>query len=113
MSTFSRSAALSLCLLIPLPLIAAEAAVTKVLFENERVRAYEVVFAPGAEARNIERPFRVLRALVDGRLERRTEDGRIEVEEWKAGEVRAIGPDKAATRNAGEGEFRLYIVQVK
>jgi hypothetical protein len=92
---------------------AAEPAVSTVLYEDEKVRAYEVRFAPGAEARNIVRPFRVVRALVDGTLERKTADGKIEIEHWSRGQVRVFQQDQVATRNVGERELTLYIVQIK
>ncbi|HVF16794.1 MAG TPA: hypothetical protein VNA21_07770 [Steroidobacteraceae bacterium] len=84
-----------------------------VLYEDAKVRAYEVRFSPGAEARNIKRPYRVVRALVDGTLERTTSDGEVEVEHWRSGQVRVFQEDQVATRNVGEKDFVLYIVQVK
>jgi hypothetical protein len=92
---------------------AAEPAVSTVLYEDEKVRAYEVRFSPGAEARNIVRPLRVVRALADGTLERKTPDGKIEIEHWRSGQVRVFQQDQVATRNVGGRELTLYIVQVR
>jgi predicted RNA-binding protein YlqC (UPF0109 family) len=88
-------------------------AVTVDLFEDERVRAYEVTFAPGAEARTIARPYRIVRALDDGMLERTAPGEAPVVERWRAGEVRMLPADVAGTRNVGTAPFRLYIVAIK
>lgn len=88
-------------------------AITTDLFEDERVRAYEVDFAPGAEARTIRCPFRIVRALVDGTLERTAPCEAPVIEHWRADEVRAVAADLAGTRNIGNAPFRLYIVALK
>ena len=63
---------------------------------------------------SIERPFRVVRALTDGTIQRIYPDGKTETVQWKAGEVRARGPDKAyAVKNIGNSEFGVYVVQPK
>ena len=89
-------------------------AVTRVLLENDKVRVYETTFAPGAEARGSARPYRISRALTDGTLQRIFADGRTDIVQWKAGEVRELGPDpQYKPKNIGPSEFILYVVQPK
>ena len=86
----------------------------KVLLENDKVRAYESRLKPGAQGPRVERPFRVVRALTDGTIQRIYADGKTETVEWKAGEVRAPGPDNAyAVKNIGNSDFVVYVVQPK
>lgn len=94
--------------------LAQQAPESKELFENDKVRVYESRLRPGVEGPSIERPFRVVRALTDGTIQRRYRDGTIETVQWKAGEVRARGPDKAyAVKNVGKSDFVVYVVQPK
>ena len=86
----------------------------KVLLENDKVRVYEARSAPGAESEMRERPFRVIRFLTDARIQRTYADGKTEIVERKAGEVRAAGPDKAyKTKNVGKAAYAVYVVQPK
>ena len=86
----------------------------KVLLENDKVRVYEARSAPGAESEMRERPFRVIRFLTDARIQRTYADGKTEIVERKAGEVRAAGPDKAyKTKNVGKRPYVVYGVQPK
>ena len=87
---------------------------TKNLFENDKVVVYESRLMPGIEGPSIERPFRVVRALTDGTIQRTYADGKTEIVQWKAGEVRARGPDKAySVKNIGKSDFVVYVVQPK
>jgi len=93
---------------------AQEKAEIKVLLDNDKVRVYESRLKPGAEGPSVERPFRVVRALTDGTIQRIYADGKTETVQWKAGEVRARGPDKAyAVKNIGKSDFAVYVVQPK
>lgn len=86
----------------------------KVLIDNDRVRVTETRFRPGDEGPNVERPYRITRALKGGTLERIYPDGRREKREWKTGEVREDGPDKAfVPKNVGKTEVVLYSVTPK
>jgi hypothetical protein len=52
--------------------------------------------------------------LTDGTIQRIYADGKTETVQWKAGEVRARGPDKAyAVKNIGKSDFAVYVVQPK
>jgi len=94
--------------------MAQEQAETKVLLDNDKVRVYEARFKPGAERPSVERPYRIVRALTDGTMQRIYADGTTETLEWKAGEVRALGPDKAyKPKNIGKSDFAVYVVVPK
>jgi mannose-6-phosphate isomerase-like protein (cupin superfamily) len=90
-------------------------AALKVVQENDKVRAYEVTFAPGAQNTAVpSKDTRVVRALSSGTLERTYTDGKKEKVEYKTGDVRINNPSPAYTvRNIGKTEVKLYVVQVK
>jgi hypothetical protein len=93
----------------------AQQAGMKVLAENDKMRAYEVTFAPGAENKAVpSSSVRVVRALQGGTLERTYTDGKKEKVTWKAGEVRINEASPAYTaKNIGKTTIRLYIVLLK
>ena len=77
-------------------------------------RDYEAIFKPGDEAPAVERPYRVVRALKGGTLQRTHPDGRKEISAYKDGEVKLLGPDKPYTvKNIGKNTVHLYVVQSK
>ena len=57
---------------------AQEKAEIRELFENDKVRVYESRLKPGVEGPSVERPFRVVRALTDGTIQRIYPDGKTE-----------------------------------
>jgi hypothetical protein len=86
----------------------------KVLLENDKVRVYEARSKPGAESEMRERPFRVIRYMTNARIQRTYADGKTDIVERKAGEVRAAGPDQAyKTKNIGKATYVVYVVQPK
>ena len=89
--------------------------VTKVLFENDKVRVTESTFKPGDVGPSTVRGFRVTRSLTGGTMERTWADGKKEKIEWKPGEVRASGPDTQAfaNKNVGKKVFVFYTVNLK
>jgi len=100
------------------PAIAQDKASTvkmKVLVDNDKVKAYEVTYAPGAENKGIaSTTMRIVRGLKGGTLERTYADGKKELVRWKAGEVKQVNPGPAyTTKNIGKGELQLYVVQLK
>jgi len=100
------------------PAIAQDKASTvkmKVLVDNDKVEAYEVTYAPGAENKGIaSTTMRIVRGLKGGTLERTYADGKKELVRWKAGEVKQVNPGPAyTTKNIGKGELQLYVVQLK
>lgn len=84
----------------------------KRLFKNDKVVVAEVTYKPGAEGKTRKRPFRILRALTSGTLQRIYADGRTENVVWKAGEVRVFENDKEpfGTKNVGTSDLVLYLV---
>ena len=89
-------------------------ATVNVLLENNAVRVYEAHIPVGAEAANIPRPYRIGRALQGATMQRIYADGKTETLEWKAGEVKALGPDRQyKPKNVGKTDFLIYVVEVK
>ena len=86
----------------------------KVLVENDKVRVYEAHIPVGAEAANIARPYRIGRALTSATIQRVYPDGKKETVQWKAGEVKELGPNpQYIPRNIGKTDFRIYVVEPK
>ncbi|WP_231585002.1 hypothetical protein [Burkholderia sp. 9120] len=86
----------------------------KVMAENEKVVASEERIKPGAETDSRARPYRVVRAMKGGSIQRIYPDGRKEMAMWKTGEVRvfeASGPYKL--KNVGKEDVVFYIVGLK
>lgn len=89
-------------------------AILKVLLENDETKVYEVTFKPDDEGENVERPYRVVRAVKGGTLERIYADGKTEKSEWKTGEVRALAANAAYTpKNVGKTTLVLFVVTFK
>ena len=85
-----------------------------VLLENDAVRVYEARIPVGAEAANIPRPYRIGRALQGATMQRIYADGKTETAEWKAGDVKALGPDRQyKPKNVGKTDFHIYVVEIK
>lgn len=88
--------------------------VQKVLAENERVKVVENVFSPGAESPSVARPFRVVRALTGGKVERIFPEGKIENGEYTTGQVGVFEASPPyILKNSGDSELVLYIVYIK
>ena len=86
-----------------------------VLLENDKVKAYESTYPPGAENTAVATSaLRIVRALNGGTLQRSYADGRKEDVAWKPGEVKQIAPGPAyTTKNIGKTPLHLYVVQLK
>jgi len=88
--------------------------VTKVLIDNDQVRVTEATYKPGDESASIKRPYRIVRVLKGGSLQRTYEDGKVEKFERKAGFVREAGPDAPyKLKNIGKTEVVFYTVVPK
>lgn len=90
----------------------------KMLVDNDKIQAFEYRYKPGAENTGVPRSARVVRALTNGTLKRTFPDGKTENIEWKAGQVRYIGPVEGATpqystKNIGKSDLVLYLVVIK
>jgi mannose-6-phosphate isomerase-like protein (cupin superfamily) len=89
-------------------------ATVNVRLENDAVRVYEASIPAGAEAANIPRPYRIGRALQGATIQRIYADGKTETVQWKAGEVKALGPDRQyKPKNIGKTDFFIYVVEIK
>jgi len=90
-------------------------ATRKDLFENDKVRVFEITFKPGDVSNTSARPFRVTRALKGGTLMRNYADGKTEKNEWKTGEVKALEaePQPYSLKNVGKTDVVLYNVFMK
>lgn len=88
---------------------------TKVMVENDKVRAQEVTFPPGATNTAVATSsMRVVRALTSGKLQRVYADGKKEDVAWAAGQVRLNEASAAYTaKNVGKGTLKLYVVILK
>ena len=88
--------------------------VLKVLHEDDKVRVGEITYKPGDEGLNVARPFRVLRALKGGTLQRTYPDGKKDKLEFKTGEVKVLAPSTPyIPKNVGKSDVVLYVVIVK
>jgi len=88
----------------------------KVLFNDDRVRVLEVTHKPGEESNKDFKklPFRVVRALTSGTLQRTYPDGKIEKVAIKAGEVRVFDASNIySAKNVGTSDLMFYIVLPK
>lgn len=89
---------------------------TKLLFENDRVRVWEMVLAPGeASARHIHESDYVFVYLTRSKLEVLS-DGARETSEEGPGFVQYTDVGSGiehAVRNVGEGEHREILVELK
>ena len=91
-------------------------ATVKVLFDDDRIRAFEVTYRPGDQSNTSYRklPFRIVRAMTSGTLQRTYPDGRIEKVVIKAGEVRVFkASDIFSAKNVGTSDLLFYIVLPK
>jgi hypothetical protein len=89
-------------------------ATVNVRLENSAVRVYEARIPAGAEGANIPRPYRIGRALQGATMQRTYADGKTETLEWKAGDVKALGPDRQyKPKNIGKTNFLIYVVEIK
>ena len=91
---------------------------TKLLFENERVRVWEVRLTPGERAPFHAHTRRYFWTVVDGGTGRqRSGDGILRVREYQVGETQyqAPSPDDALIHdleNVGDAELRFVTVEL-
>lgn len=86
----------------------------KVLVDNDKVQVIEEAFKPGAVSDSKARPYRVVRALKGGTLQRTYPDGKKEIARWKAGEVKVFeATPPYVLKNIGNTEVLLYVVRLK
>ena len=88
----------------------------KVLIENDRVRATETTYPPGAGTVQPTQPgYRITRVLSGGTLERTHGDGKKETINFKTGDVLELQAAKAPyhVKNTGKSTVVLYSVTLK
>lgn len=86
---------------------------TKVVLDNDKVRAYETTFMPGDVSPNRPRVARVIHYLSAGTLQRIYPDGKTQDRKVKAGDTVWLTPDTYAVKNTGKTKVMLYGVEVK
>ncbi|MBI3045607.1 MAG: hypothetical protein HYY78_22600 [Betaproteobacteria bacterium] len=87
---------------------------TKLLFDNDKVRVQEVTFKPGDQGPNIPRPFRIIRVLKGGTIQRTFSDGKTDNVVYQTGEVKVYEADKPfVPKNIGKSDIVLYVVALK
>ena len=93
---------------------AAPAASTKVVFENDKMRALETTWKPGEEAPSVARGPRLSRAIKGGALTRIYPDGKTEKITYKDGEVKWFDATPPyAIKNETKSPIMLYTVYMK
>ncbi|MGA7782674.1 MAG: hypothetical protein WCA85_33875 [Paraburkholderia sp.] len=86
----------------------------KVLVDNDKVLVTEEKLTRGANSASKARPYRVVRALQGGTIQRIYPDGKQEMSNWKTGEVKVFGPTPPyAIKNVGDTDVIFYIVSPK
>jgi hypothetical protein len=91
-------------------------ATVKVLFDDDRIRAFEVTYRPGDQSNTSYKklPFRIVRAMTSGTLQRTYPDGRTEKVDIVAGEVRVFDTgNQYSGKNIGTSVLVLYGVTPK
>jgi mannose-6-phosphate isomerase-like protein (cupin superfamily) len=91
-------------------------ATVKVLFDDDRVRAFEVTYRPGDQSNTSYKklPFRIVRAMTSGTLQRTYPDGKTEKVDILAGEVRVFDAgNQYSGKNIGTTVLVLYGVTPK
>jgi len=91
-------------------------AAVKVLFDDERIRAFEVTYQPGDQSNTSfhKLPFRIVRAMTSGTFQRTYPDGKIERVDIVAGEVRVFDAgNQYSGKNVGTSVLVLYGVTPK
>jgi len=87
---------------------------TKTLADDDRVQVIEERFAPGAESESVARPYRVVRVLRGGKLERIFPNGLRKPVDWRSGEVLIANASAPyILKNVGTDEVVLYAVRLK
>jgi hypothetical protein len=86
----------------------------KVLVNNDKVIVTEERLRLGAQSASKARPYRVVRALKGGSIQRIFPDGKKATAQWKTGEVKVFeATEPYAIRNVGSTEVVFYIVSPK
>jgi quercetin dioxygenase-like cupin family protein len=85
----------------------------KLLFENERVRVFEVRFKPGEKIALHAHPDHVVYVLGDGKLKLSYPDGKAVEVGLKAGQTLWIPAETHAAENVGPTDAHSLVVELK
>ena len=85
----------------------------KLLFENERVRVFEVRFKPGEKIALHSHPDHVVYVLGDGKLKLSSPDGKSVEVVLKAGQTLWIPAKTHAAENVGSTDGHSLVVELK
>jgi len=86
---------------------------TKMIVENDKVIVTEVTYKPGEASDMRERGPRVTRALTSGAMERAYPDGKKQVVQWKAGDVKYFPKETFQNKNVGTTDVVLFVTTLK
>ncbi|HUS64993.1 MAG TPA: cupin domain-containing protein [Kofleriaceae bacterium] len=85
----------------------------KLAFENDKVRVFEVVFAPGAKIAMHQHPDHAVYALVGGTLKITSEAGETKDMALKTGDAGYFPGESHSAENATDKEVRVALVEIK
>ena len=86
---------------------------SKVLFENNKVKAVELRYPAGVVSPSAARPDRVVHTIKGGTIVRTYPDGKTQKIESKAGETRWLEAATYEFKNVGKSEYVLHVVYLK
>lgn len=85
----------------------------KMVFENDKVRVFEVTFAPGAKIAMHQHPDHAIYALTAGTLKITPEGGEAKDMTVKAGDAGFFPGESHAAENATDKEIKVALVELK
>ncbi len=85
----------------------------KLLFENDRVRVYEVTSPPGNTLEMHSHPAHLVYFLNSSKVKFTDADGKVAESEGKAGEVRWVEPVTHKVQNTGSTPTRAVVIELK
>jgi quercetin dioxygenase-like cupin family protein len=83
------------------------------LFENEKVKVYEVRYAPGERTPTGARPARIVRAVTGGAVVWSYPDGSSERVDWSPGDTKWMPRQALAGVNIGAEPMVFFVVEPK
>ena len=86
--------------------------VYKPLLENDRVRVFDVNFAPGAVAKMHWHPDHVAYSISGGKLELKTGDGSVNVMEVPSKAAVFMDSQSHEAKNVGTSEIHMIVVEL-
>jgi hypothetical protein len=86
---------------------------SKLLFENNKVKAVELRYPPGVVSPSALRPDRIVHTIKGGTIVRTYPDGKTQKIESKTGETRWLEAATYEFKNVGKSDYVLHVVFVK